>query len=64
MKQRKHKKNERIWLTREERRVLARKNIAFLNRNLSKTDWVQIFNETVNFSDTSYNSVISEDSHG
>ena len=55
----KHNKTKRLWLTREQRRELARKNIVFLRTQLSESDWVQIFNDTVS-TDSSYNIVINE----
>lgn len=52
-------KSKRLWLTREQRRELARKNIAFLNKQLTERDWIQIFNDTVS-TDSAYNIVITE----
>ena len=55
----KYNKTKRLWLTREQRRELARKNIVFLRTQLSESDWIQIFNDTVS-TDSSYNIVINE----
>ena len=43
----------RLWLTMEQRRAQARKNIDALKNQLGAADWQQIFQETV-----SYNNVI------
>ena len=48
--------NKRLWLTMEERRKLALKNIELLNNSIGKSDWQRIFEDTVSFSD--YNTVI------
>lgn len=44
-------KGDRLWLTEEQRRAIARKNIAKLKDQLGTEDWQQVFEETVSFGD-------------